>query len=147
MMKNVSILLALLVLIAPTALQYSHAQTPGEVEDGWKGLIDVGTNIRNLFSLGRSALSDLAHLDIRGTMETMRGFPDNAGQTTGLYLTAINFILSFVSYFLLCFISSIPLVRYWDSLPPYLRCFWLSAQGISSTPTAPGCSTGAVYSL
>jgi hypothetical protein len=122
-MKNVSILLALLVLLAPTALQHSHAQTPGEVESGWRGLIDVGTNIRNLFSLGRSALSDLAHLDIRGAMETMRGFPDNAGQTAGLYLFAVSFILSIVSSFCLSSISIIPLIRYLGllvTIPPLL---------------------------
>ena len=96
MMKNVSILLALLVLLVPMALRQSYAQVPDEVESGLNGLIDVGTNLRNLLNLGRSALSDLAHLDIRGAMETMRGFPDNAGQTAGLYLFWINLFLSLV---------------------------------------------------
>jgi len=112
MMKNISILIALLVLTTPLyALQHSAAQLPDDVEGGWRGLIDVGTNLRNLLNLGRSALSDLIRLDVRGVMETMRGFPDNAGQTTGLYLIAISYILSFVSYFL-SYISLIPLIRY-----------------------------------
>ncbi len=94
-------MMALLVLLVPiSTLQHSEAQMIDDVETGWRGLIDVSTNIRNLWNFGKSAVSDLMHLDFRSVMETMRDFPENAGQTAGIYLFWIS-LLSLISIILI----------------------------------------------
>lgn len=102
MLKNLSILMmALLVLLVPiSTLQHSEAQMIDDVETGWRGLIDVSTNIRNLWNFGKSAISDLMYLDFRSVLDTMRDFPENAGQTAGIYLFWISFALSMLLGFI-----------------------------------------------
>ncbi|MDY6984792.1 MAG: hypothetical protein SVE93_00020 [Candidatus Thermoplasmatota archaeon] len=102
MLKNRSILMmALLVLLVPVStLQHSEAQMIDDVETGWRGLIDVSTNIRNLWNFGKSAVSDLMHLDFRSVLDTMRDFPENAGQTAGIYLFWIG-LLALISIILI----------------------------------------------
>jgi hypothetical protein len=112
MLKSISILMmALLVLLVPVStLQHSEAQMIDDVETGWRGLIDVSTNIRNLWNFGKSAISDLMHLDYRSVMETMRDFPENAGQTAGLYLFWISFAIYFIPVInLFWWVLSIPI--------------------------------------
>ncbi len=116
MTKNLSTVMALLVVLASlSALHHSGAQVPDDVESGWMGLIDVNTNLRNLVYLDRTALSGLSRLDLSGIMETMRGFPENAGQIAGLYLSWIDLFLGFV-------FALIPLVNIVWILPSILLC-------------------------
>lgn len=116
MMKNLPALVALLVVLASlSALHPSGAQVPDDVESGWRGLIDVSTNLRNLVYLGRTALSSLSRLDLNGIMETMRGFPENAGQIAGLYLSCIDLFLGFV-------FALVPFVNIVWILPSILLC-------------------------
>ena len=110
--------MALLVFLVPlSALQHSAAQDINDVESGLKGLIDIRTNVRNILNFGKSAISDLVQLDFRGITETMRDFPDNAGQTSGVYLLWIYSILSLILSFI-----------------PIINVFWILPSIILSIP-------------
>jgi len=95
--KFISIGIALLMFIMP--LSIASAQSVAEVESGLGGIIDPGTNIRNIVSFVRYAFGNFGiSMDwIRGMMDFIRNYPDSAGQLAGFYLSIISFFLPVVA--------------------------------------------------
>jgi hypothetical protein len=89
--KFISIGIALLMFIMP--LSIASAQSVAEVESGLGGIIDPGTNIRNIVSFVGYAFGNFGFsMDwIRGMMDFIRNYPDSAGQLAGFYLGIISF--------------------------------------------------------
>jgi len=97
---SAALLLALLVLNAPV----SFAQQ--DVEPGIDGLLDLQTNIDNIMGFVRYATGNFSPSTdwIRGIMDYIEAFPDNAGLAAGFYLSIVPYVS-----LLIAFVISIPL--------------------------------------
>ena len=101
-----ALLLALLVLNAPV----STAQQ--DVEPGIEGLLDFQTNLDNLMGLARYAMDSFSPSTdwIRGIMDYIAAFPDNAGLAAGFYLSALPYVLVLISYMISLPLLLIPIL-------------------------------------